>query len=42
MDSNKNISKGSEIDNQIYLMQEVKTNYFLKLFAQEGSYQNFY
>ena len=31
-----NISKGSKIDNRLYLMQEVKAKYFLKLNVQEG------
>ena len=31
MYSNKNISKGSKIDNRLYLMQEVKAKYFMKL-----------
>ena len=31
----ENISKGSEVDNRIYLMQEGKANFFLKLNAQE-------
>ena len=31
MYSNKNISKGSKIDNRLYLMQEVKAKFFMKL-----------
>ena len=27
----KNISKGSEIDHRLYLMQEIKANYFKKV-----------
>ena len=26
-----NISKGSKIDNRLYLMQEIKAKYFMKL-----------
>ena len=32
----ENISKGDKIDNQLYLMQEVKAKHFLKLNVQEG------
>ena len=32
---NKISSKGSKIDNQLYLLQEVKSKYFLKLNDQE-------
>ena len=32
----KNNSKGSEIDNRLYLMQGMKAKSFLKLIAQEG------
>ena len=32
----ENISKSEEIDHRLYLMQEVKNNYFLKLNGQEG------
>ena len=31
-----NISKGSKIDNRLYLMQEIKAKYFVKLNGQEG------
>ena len=31
MYSNINISKGSKIDNRLYLMQELKANFFIKL-----------
>ena len=27
----ENISKGSKVDNRLYLMQEIKAKYFLKL-----------
>ena len=33
MYSNKNIAKGSKIDYRLYLMQEVKTKYFINLNA---------
>ena len=33
---NKNSSKGSKIDNRLYLLQEVKAKIFLKLNDQEG------
>ena len=33
---NKNISKGSKFDNRLYLLQEVKANFFSKLKDQEG------
>ena len=36
MYSNKNISKSSKIDNRLYLMQEVKAKFFLKLNGQKG------
>ena len=36
MYSSKNISKGSKIDNRLYLLQEVKAKCFLKLKSQEG------
>ena len=32
----ENISKGDKIDNRLYLMQEMKTKYFLKLNGQAG------
>ena len=32
----ENISKGDKIDHRLYLMQEVKANYFMKLNVQEG------
>ena len=36
-----NISKGSKIDNRLYLLQEVKAKYFLKLNNdQEGFNEN--
>ena len=35
MYSNENISKGSKIDNRIYLMQEVNSKIFSKLNAEE-------
>ena len=41
MFSNKTFSKGPKSDNRIYLMQEVKAGYFLKLIAQERWNQNF-
>ena len=31
-----NIIKSDKIDNRLYLMQEVKAKYFMKLFGQEG------
>ena len=31
-----NISKGSKIDNRLYLMQEIKAKYFMKINGQEG------
>ena len=31
-----NISKGSKIDNRLYLMQEIKAKFFVKLSGQEG------
>ena len=31
-----NISKGSKIDNRLYLMQEIKAKYFVKINGQEG------
>ena len=31
-----NISKGSKIDHRLYLMQEVKAKYFLKINVQQG------
>ena len=33
---NQNSSKGCKIDNHLYLLQQVKAKYFLKLNAQEG------
>ena len=33
---NEKTSKSAKIDHQLYLMQEVKFKYFLKLKAQEG------
>ena len=32
----ENISKGNKIDHRLYLMQEIKANYFTKLNGQEG------
>ena len=37
----ENSSKGSRIDPRLYLMQEVKAKYFLKLNDQEGLNQVF-
>ena len=34
--SGENSSKGSKIDYHLYLLQEVKAKYFLKLYAEEG------
>ena len=31
-----NISKGSKIDSRLYLMQEIKAKYFVKVNGQEG------
>ena len=31
-----NISKGSKIDNRLYLLQEIKAKYFMKINGQEG------
>ena len=31
-----NVSKGSKIDNLLYLMQEIKAKYFMKINGQEG------
>ena len=31
-----NISKGSKIDNRLYLMQEIKAKFFMKINGQEG------
>ena len=36
----ENISKGDEIDHRLYLMQEVKAKYFLKLNDQKGFNQD--
>ena len=33
-----NISKGSKIDNQLYLMQEIKAKYFLKLINDQQGF----
>ena len=30
------ISKGSKIDNRLYLLQEIKAKYFMKINGQEG------
>ena len=32
----ENIIKGDKIDMRLYLLQEVKANYFLKLNVEEG------
>ena len=37
-----NIIKGDRIDMRLYLLQEIKTNYFMKLNAQEGQYWSFH
>ena len=37
----ENISKGSKIDNRLYLMQEIKAKYFMKLNGPERLNQNF-
>ena len=37
-----NISKGSKIDHRLYLMQEVKANYFTKSNGQEGLNEDLY
>ena len=29
-------SKGSKVDNRLYLMQEIKAKYFMKINGQEG------
>ena len=31
-----NISKGSKVDNRLYLMQEIKAKYFMKINGGEG------
>ena len=35
-----NIIKSDKIDNRLYLMQEVKAQYFMKLIGQEGFNEN--
>ena len=41
MYSNENNSKKDKIDNRLYLMQEVKAIYFLRL-NEEGFHENFH
>ena len=36
----ENISKGDKIDHYIYLLQELKAKYFMKLNGQEGYNEN--
>ena len=38
----KNINKGDEIDYHLYLLQEVKAKYFIKLNDQEGFNEDFH
>ena len=37
-----NISKGSKIDHRLYLLQQIKANYFVKLSDQEGLNEDLY
>ena len=37
-----NISKGSKIDQRLYLLQQIKAKYFTKLNGSEGFNQNFH
>ena len=39
---NENTSKGSKIDHRLYIMQEVKAIFILKLNGQEGLNQVFF
>ena len=37
-----NIIKGDKIDMRIYLLQEIKSSYFMNLNVEEGYYKKFY